>query len=433
MDGSQLSISDLYENSVLTLTIPNNTGRLSIATNFGSSFTSSGTFNPRRTYAGLKIDAIFDLDNNSVSGTLTYQNAADSNNEVSDSFKLTLNDNTSISQLVTSVNSRSKNNEDMVLDNTKFYAVVDSDTDWEAKKTTAAGAVTLNYIDSSNNSIGNSEIDVTNKYAEDKLTYYYPAYISYDGKLYKSTADTYAGDVVLTADAQTLPIAYEEVSGTVQYKEFTDDKTAYDSAAVQYTSNGKVYGVGGGKTEALTVAADGIYKITAPSVRVDNDSYRNGTVLVNDVSVGTVSFDNSTTNDVVENIELKAGDTIAIQGSNSKSGVDYIFIEKTADITPEAPTATATKIATVTKNADQPQAAAYTAEFTGNGSSYNKIIWTINPTEGTKTSAGDDAAAQTKEVELPSTISGESDFVIGLVVNIADADTIDSITGELGN
>ncbi len=291
------------------------------ATQLDRTYDSMTFRNSNKPGIGYHIGVVMDIDNDAITltGDLINTTGVRSNRMNSGAAKTcTISDIAKVTLEFTG--NASSNNFGVALDNVQIYGEVPPE---------AAGAVTVKYV------AGETELDsaspsVDGLYVSDTLNYYYPAYIQKNGKVYRASTSTYDGSVVLTAAAQDVPVNYTALDGVVQYAECTDSTAPYGIEA-NTVSNGKVYSIGSGTFTAMTVAEDGVYSITASAVRVNNDSFRTGNILVNDQSVGTVNYDN-TPNDTVTGVPLHEGDIISVTGNNSKSGLDYVLIQKTGDL-----------------------------------------------------------------------------------------------------
>ena len=228
-----------------------------------------------------------------------------------------------------------------------------------------AGGLTINFVDNNNNAVAEPvAVDVSGKNAGDNYTYAYPKYIANGGNLYKTTAEKTRATVKLTDAAQSVNAAYSvEAEGTYYVYEFDGGYTTradYESNGSAATSSAKV-----------TVPADGIYTVTANCY--GSAGGRTGTISVGDtelVAATSISIYVPGTDLKKTDVALNAGDEITVRTSDSKSGIDYVILQKTAELPVPAANfvANVDNFGTTVGDDDNTDVASYfTVEVTNNG------------------------------------------------------------------
>lgn len=109
---------------------------------------------------------------------------------------------------------------------------------------------------------------------------------------------------------------------------------------------------------------------------------------------------------------------------NGMSPIDYVLIKRTGDAPVVAPTAKVETVGERQTTGTGADAQAYKATFTANEYTATKLVWSVNPADGVE------AAAETLEQDLPA-LTGDTEYVAGLVVTATDFDKVKDVTATI--
>lgn len=364
---------------------------------------------------GYHIGLVFDLDNDTVTLTADYIISSSGIRSDAllnpDSQTLTIDNIASFS--ISYTGHSSSNNFQCAIDNVKLYADVETES---------ATSLTVNYVSNGSPIAEPSELDISTMSVGDNYTYYYPAYITgSDGTVYKAATDLYGATRSIAAAEDSVDVEYTPLSSAAQFKDY-DGRDPYnqDKASV---SNGSVGAIGNSTWDAITVAQNGKYDITINAVRVANDNYRSGNVLVDGKVVGSISYNGTV--QTISDIDIAAGSVISVSGNNSKSGLDYVLIEKTGEYTPSTPepiTEDATPVESYTDD-NGGKASLWEAELELDGTFTARTIQ-ASVTDNNSTT-------KTSEPKEITNITTEGSVFAAIVVNGRTEDEIESVTVTL--
>lgn len=364
-------------------------------------------------HTGMHFGLVFDLDNDNVSMTADYINTSGVRSTAMNSTNasnLTINDIAAFT--ISFLGHGGSHNYGCAIDNVKLYAEVLSNP---------AESLTVNYVSNGAPIADANVISLEGVSVNDLYTYYYPAYTTAaDGTVYKSNSTEYGATRAIAAADDSVDVEYTALSSIAQFKDFDGtDPYAQDKASV---SNGSVGAIGSSTWDAITVTQEGKYNITVNAVRVNNDSYRKGNVLVNGELVGTITYNGTV--QTISNVNIGAGSVISISGNNSKSGLDYVLIEKVGDYTPIALAKPVDNSEPIEDTETNTTAALYEATVLGSSDkSYTQVKATAKTTSG-------QTATSTAPIDTTITTGG-SVYATIVVEKIPSGDSIENVTIEL--
>ena len=265
------------------------------------------------------------------------------------------------------------------------------------------------------------EISSTDVTEGETWSYTFPMYYQDGTTVYEIANNSgntyYGGSVANVTENKTEPLDYTKAvyENVVLYDEL--DGSANNNAGVR-ASNCSAY-----DNQAYTSAnlEPGTYDIY---VRYLNKG-RGSTMTIGEqtvLSTADINAGNWTTTKK-ENITVTEAAPLVWNagGSNSYDPIDTVLVVKKADIAPKAEVETVGDLQTTGTGYS---AQAYKATFTLNGYTAEKLTWSVNPAEGVE------AEAQKIEQDL-SGLSGESEYVVGLVVNAADFSKVKGVTATI--
>ena len=202
----------------------------------------------------------------------------------------------------------------------------------------AAGAVTVNYVDGSGTVLDSNTPSIDGMSVGDTLTYYYPAYVEYNGAYYKaSTADSgvFGNTVTLTSSAQPVDVTYVADSTVVGFAEAENMNVSSGNGLV--TDSGTQYSMGSARHffvkgsrdifAGFSIAEDGSYEFFGP-VAPANNNYRMANASLDGVQGVTKTIDGAQTLSLTA--YLTAG-TYTFRFNNPNYGtqiLDYVAVRK---------------------------------------------------------------------------------------------------------
>ena len=208
------------------------------------------------------------------------------------------------------------------------YGAVLLAKDYVAYKAPApAGAVTIKYVDTEETEIALSTTpSVLGKFDGETLNYTYSKYIANGGDLYQMTASKTNASVTLTGEAQEVKVEYDKTKeGTFYFYEFDGGYITRADAE----SNGSA----SSSAVTVTVPETGVYRVTANCYA--SAQYRQATIKVGEtILADAVQTDiwAGGTNVTTALTLLNQDDVITVSMSDSKSGIDYVLLEKVTAI-----------------------------------------------------------------------------------------------------
>ncbi|MGN0183192.1 MAG: carbohydrate-binding protein [Candidatus Ornithomonoglobus sp.] len=217
----------------------------------------------------------------------------------------------------------------------------------------AAGALTVNYVDSADTSvvIDSQTPDVSSYFATDSYTYYYPAYIAYNGAYYKADTTAYGAETTLTEAAKTETVSYTKVEDKtiVAFIEgetstaVKNDATGYGVATEINTrySAGKAMttqGTGSYLSVDVEIPADGNYTFEGPLYN-SNAKSRTVDLYIDDIStemVGQVAVAANGSSSFSVSADLTAGTHTFIFSCNYSltPAFDYVLVTQNSIAAP---------------------------------------------------------------------------------------------------
>ncbi|MDO5398841.1 MAG: hypothetical protein Q4G33_13025 [bacterium] len=301
----------------------------------------------------------------------------------------------------------------------------------------APGAITVDCKADGTN-INTINADLTDVYAGDKYTYYYPAYVLYEGDYYKADATEYGAEIDVTAEPQVFTVNYTKVTDStiIAYIE-ESELTAVKNGATGHQVNKKtevrysggaassIQGTNSYFSVDVNIPADGNYTFAGPLYNADSKS-RGVSIYIDSVEdankLDTVSLNGYESGEFNVSADLTAGThTVIYYTDYSLTPVfDYMIVtQNSAPVVPEKtlPTVTVEEGDYYIENAGNP-ARTYLGKFTvgENNYSVSGIKWTA--TQGDKSGTATSTFGE-------GTVITNTEVVTGLVVS---AETLEGIT-----
>lgn len=174
----------------------------------------------------------------------------------------------------------------------------------------------------------------------DTFTYSFSKYLTDDNGKVTYTADDTTYTVTTTpTKSETITVPYTAYTGTAYFVEAESVLTGTD-VQQKLLSGGNAKRGFAENSEVITVAEDGIYTVVA--IGCSNNTNKNDVTLTINSKRGSESTliaehtletsYNYPAECKTENVALKVGDVITVTGSTTNAIVDYVLIEKTAEL-----------------------------------------------------------------------------------------------------
>ena len=275
---------------------------------------------------GYHLSIVADLDTGSVTATVDGTNNTKTRATVSKTTTFATAN--GIAALGIKSAQASKENNDIILDNTLFYAV------------DKAESLTVSYI-CGDTEIGNNPITITDKVVGDTQSYAVPAYLEYNNRLYKATGlgtssagnarcTNYTKTVTLddVDDTDTVEYAVQYEAGTVYEFEEFDGVGSFDHNRPWLYSNNKASTVSTAGQTVITAPEDGTYDVYASISNKTSGAYGNSVTLsANGNNIGTAQSYNAAVA-LSGTVTLNKDDVITATSTNDNMLIDYILIVK---------------------------------------------------------------------------------------------------------
>lgn len=322
-------------------------------------------------------------------------------------------------------------------DYTGSFTVAGADlpVEYEMTAKDPAGAITVS-CKANGTVIKESTPDLTGYYAEDNYTYYYPAYILYNGDYYKATSSTYGAEVTLDTNEHDYEAAYTKVEDVtiVSFTEGEDADENQNSASgyevnvetnTRY-SNGvakSTQGTGSYFSVNVTIPADGNYTFSGPLYNPNEKSRKVDIYIdeIDDTMEGQVEVASGASSSFSVDADLTAGThTFIFYCDYSLTPMfDYLLVTQNSTTSVDTPaTATIAHVKDFTSETDTDTVAS---------------VWELLVTAGTDTITSVDVKVgeQTSTGGITTEIAAGSPVTFGVVINKLKADVTGAITAVI--